>query len=326
VKTTYYAQVESLIDNMKDYQSLKKKLKNRRLDYDAKQNKLHKSKKEKPEQEEEVRVAQAKYEKTLQQIQELMDSFSEKEEQLLESLAVYAEAEFSFYSRSAANLKSILQLVESRPKASAALDMPVKSINYSADSLQSRRSSEVFGDHEPSEVALESLRRANLKSEDGSSARKPDVLDLLPPQQENTKQTIQGPLASKVIKRVKALYSFNGESADELTLAKGDVVLVTEIIDEGWWIGNCNEKSGMFPSNYVEEVPLENGIVGAKKMELTASQSDTPSLYQNRSASVSRSSIGSRNGLEVKPASHSTGLGWTSRASSRNTSHEVDPH
>lgn len=57
-----------------------------------------------------------------------------------------------------------------------------------------------------------------------------------------------------VLKKVRALYSFDGENDDELSLKKGDVVDVVEIIDEGWWIGLCQGKSGMFPSNYVEAI------------------------------------------------------------------------
>lgn len=64
---------------MKEYSSLKKKLENRRLDYDAKQNKLNKSKKEKPALEAEVNAAQTKYNETLSDLQILMSSFAEKE-------------------------------------------------------------------------------------------------------------------------------------------------------------------------------------------------------------------------------------------------------
>ena len=64
---------------MKDYVNLKKKLENRRLDYDAKLNKLNKSKKEKPALEVEVTAAQTKYNETLADLQILMSSFAERE-------------------------------------------------------------------------------------------------------------------------------------------------------------------------------------------------------------------------------------------------------
>ena len=53
---------------------------------------------------------------------------------------------------------------------------------------------------------------------------------------------------------MKAIYNFNGENDDELSIKKGDVIEVVEIIDDGWWIGNLKGKIGMFPANYVESM------------------------------------------------------------------------
>jgi hypothetical protein len=50
----------------KEYARLESKLENRRLDFDAKLNKINKSKKENTVLEEETRAAQAKYEETLE--------------------------------------------------------------------------------------------------------------------------------------------------------------------------------------------------------------------------------------------------------------------
>ncbi|KRX12759.1 Rho guanine nucleotide exchange factor 7, partial [Trichinella nelsoni] len=46
---------------------------------------------------------------------------------------------------------------------------------------------------------------------------------------------------------VRAKHNFNGRNNDE----KGDVIVVTQILDEGWWEGTLNDKTGWFPSNYV---------------------------------------------------------------------------
>ena len=64
---------------MKDYDALRKKLENRRLDYDAKLNKFNKSKKEKPGLEEEMKTAQKKYNETLADLESLMSTFAERE-------------------------------------------------------------------------------------------------------------------------------------------------------------------------------------------------------------------------------------------------------
>lgn len=40
----------------------------------------------------------------------------------------------------------------------------------------------------------------------------------------------------------------------QLQFNKGDVVMVTKIVEGGWWEGTCNGKVGWFPGNYVEEI------------------------------------------------------------------------
>lgn len=64
---------------MKEYQTLQKKLQSRRQDYDAKLAKVQKAKKEKPEWEEEMQAAKAKYEETRENVLNLMTSINESQ-------------------------------------------------------------------------------------------------------------------------------------------------------------------------------------------------------------------------------------------------------
>ncbi|XP_032591642.1 rho guanine nucleotide exchange factor 7 isoform X4 [Drosophila grimshawi] len=63
---------------------------------------------------------------------------------------------------------------------------------------------------------------------------------------------------------VRAEYSFMGSNNDELRFNKGDLITVTQREDGGWWEGTLNEKTGWFPSNYVNEykaqLPLSETI------------------------------------------------------------------
>ncbi|XP_033249723.1 rho guanine nucleotide exchange factor 7 isoform X3 [Drosophila miranda] len=52
---------------------------------------------------------------------------------------------------------------------------------------------------------------------------------------------------------VQAEYSFMGSNNDELCFKKGDIITVTQREDGGWWEGTLNDKTGWFPSNYVNE-------------------------------------------------------------------------
>ena len=60
----------------------------------------------------------------------------------------------------------------------------------------------------------------------------------------------------KPTKTVKAIYDFEAETSEELTLRVGSIITVLEEIDEGWWIGESEGRIGMFPANYVEPVRI----------------------------------------------------------------------
>jgi hypothetical protein len=58
------------------------------------------------------------------------------------------------------------------------------------------------------------------------------------------------------ISRCEAIYDYEGQQSDELTILPGDTIYVTEKIDTDWWQGNLNGTIGIFPANYVEEIEV----------------------------------------------------------------------
>lgn len=59
-------------------------------------------------------------------------------------------------------------------------------------------------------------------------------------------------------KQVRALYDFNAENANELSIRKGDIITVLNEVDKGWWEGELNDRpgtKGLFPANYCEVLP-----------------------------------------------------------------------
>ena len=53
-----------------------------------------------------------------------------------------------------------------------------------------------------------------------------------------------------------AMYGYVAQQADELSFSAGDTIIcVGSTPDEGWFNGICNQKSGLFPSNYVATAP-----------------------------------------------------------------------
>jgi len=53
--------------------------------------------------------------------------------------------------------------------------------------------------------------------------------------------------------RFRAVYKYNPQNEDELELAEGDVVMVMEKCDDGWFVGTSERTKdfGTFPGNYV---------------------------------------------------------------------------
>jgi len=50
----------------------------------------------------------------------------------------------------------------------------------------------------------------------------------------------------------RALYDYQAQEENELTFDPDDIITHIDQIDEGWWQGNFNGNSGLFPANYVE--------------------------------------------------------------------------
>ena len=51
----------------------------------------------------------------------------------------------------------------------------------------------------------------------------------------------------------RALYDYEAQDADELTLRPGDMVQIVRKDASGWWQGRLHGRDGLFPANYVEE-------------------------------------------------------------------------
>ncbi|XP_076868256.1 SH3 domain-containing kinase-binding protein 1 isoform X2 [Brachyhypopomus gauderio] len=59
-------------------------------------------------------------------------------------------------------------------------------------------------------------------------------------------------------RRCKAAFSYIPQNEDELELKIGDVIEVLSEVEEGWWEGSLNGRTGMFPSNFTKEVAVDD--------------------------------------------------------------------
>ncbi|PKK33120.1 CD2-associated protein [Columba livia] len=81
-------------------------------------------------------------------------------------------------------------------------------------------------------------------------------------------------------RQCKVLFEYVPQNEDELELKLGDVIDITEEVEEGWWSGTLNGKSGLFPSNFVKELELtEDG-------ETQDTLDDTESVFSGPTSPV----------------------------------------
>lgn len=48
------------------------------------------------------------------------------------------------------------------------------------------------------------------------------------------------------------LFFFHAEADDEISFNPDDIIYNIEMIDEGWWKGQCHGRTGLFPAAYVQ--------------------------------------------------------------------------
>lgn len=84
-------------------------------------------------------------------------------------------------------------------------------------------------------------------------------------------------------RRCQVAFSYLPQNDDELELKVGDIIEVVGEVEEGWWEGVLNGKTGMFPSNFIKELSGESDELGISQddqlsksslRETTGSESD----------------------------------------------------
>ncbi|KAI8914213.1 hypothetical protein EDD86DRAFT_187059, partial [Gorgonomyces haynaldii] len=232
LKDGYLSCLERDLEAMKEYDKMVTKLENRRLDFDAKMNRMQRAKKESPELEEETRVAQSKYEETLTQITELMIQLNSNDDMPCDALLRMVDDELSYHQRSLQILTDLKQsLGTSRPVSLAKRNSFKRSASDNSIMQQQEVTRKVPAMAITSQMATITV---------GGVERQHSVPSM------NRQSTIPK-------RYVRAVFDFDAENDGELSLRKGDVIQVLKEIDEGWWQGQSTDgRTGMFPSNYVE--------------------------------------------------------------------------
>nr|XP_031301638.1 SH3 domain-containing kinase-binding protein 1 isoform X6 [Camelus dromedarius] len=68
-------------------------------------------------------------------------------------------------------------------------------------------------------------------------------------------------------RRCQVAFSYLPQNDDELELKVGDIIEVVGEVEEGWWEGVLNGKTGMFPSNFIKELSGDSDDLGISQDE-----------------------------------------------------------
>ncbi|RHZ47942.1 hypothetical protein Glove_564g51 [Diversispora epigaea] len=271
VREEFIEGVEASIGDLKQYQNLKRKLESRRLDYDAKLNKVQKSKKEKPELEEELRAAKEKYDDTTDELCTKMQSINDSEDQYIQELTSFLDSQLEYYKKSYEILENVRKdWVESNSNNKSTTTRRTPTRSKTLDSNNSHSHSDIGEDqcsddesiYKRSRESRQNTSKKSIKSKtSNNNLNVPGNASSssLSSRNKNAKSPDTGSKSRKSGKKqVKAIYGYEGEGEDELTIDEGDIITVLEE-HEGWWIGEITDsdgtrRSGMFPANYTEEI------------------------------------------------------------------------
>jgi len=78
-----------------------------------------------------------------------------------------------------------------------------------------------------------------------------------------TKSAPANDAPTTVLKTVTCIYGYDAAEDGELSIKEGDFINVLEMNGDGWWYGiNSTGQTGLFPSNFVEEVSQSSIVPG----------------------------------------------------------------
>ncbi|XP_015515903.1 endophilin-A isoform X4 [Neodiprion pinetum] len=233
--------------DLKEVMHHRKKLQGRRLDFDCKRRRQAK--------DDEIRQAEEKFAESLHLAQMGMFNLLENDVEQVAQLATFSEALLEYHQQCTEILKVLTETLfikkdeaANRPKLEfvpkTLADLNVEGIsdmnggNYSLHG-SSRAGSPVHGDAKRSQLELfpagqppQSTNASPLPSPSKSPARTP---------------MNRQPCCT-------ALYDFEPENPGELGFKENDTITLLNKIDENWYEGSVNGRTGYFPVTYVQVV------------------------------------------------------------------------
>lgn len=245
VKQNFLEPLQHLQNNdIKEVLHHRKKLSNRRLDYDGKRRKQLKG----GISEDEVRMAQDKFRESLHNASTSMHHLLENDVELISQLAVFSESLMTYYQQCADIMQELTgKLYE---KKSEAMNRPKK--QFIPTTL--------------SDLNIDSLSiGSNNDRQNNNSNVKPTISNPIPLSQPQPTVNLINNFNNNMRNQQSgaqphcvALYDFDAENPGELSFKENDTLRLLSRVDDNWYEGMLsNGRTGYIPMSYVQvKVPL----------------------------------------------------------------------
>ncbi|XP_053611719.1 endophilin-A isoform X4 [Plodia interpunctella] len=251
--------------DLKEVMHHRKKLQGRRLDFDCKRRRQAKgpgraspymSPSHAPRQDDEIRQAEDKFAESLTLAQIGMFNLLDNDVEQVAQLSFFAEGLLEYHQQCTEILKGLVSTL--MEKKEEAVNRP--KLEFVPKTL--------------ADLHIEGIH--DLNNEGGSHAgspehKPPSNLELFPGsgsvQRSNNASPLPSPIKSPARTPVApakgpcctALYDFEPENQGELGFKENDVITLINKVDDNWFEGSINGKTGYFPISYVQvTVPLPN--------------------------------------------------------------------
>ncbi|XP_071518237.1 endophilin-A isoform X3 [Panulirus ornatus] len=258
--------------DIKEVQHHRKKMQGRRLDHDCKKRKKEKALNMTPTgsparspgwgggshvTEEEIKMAEDKFAESLHLAQMGMHNLLDNDVEQISQLATFAENLLDYHRQCTEILEVLAGTLHDKKNEAASLPRPefvpktlselgvADTLNGGLPSTNITGSSPLPSPMNPSQPSWDPLFPS------GGPPRSANASPLPSPMKSPARSPMmQTPSA-------QALYDFEPENPGELGFNEGDVITLTQRIDENWFEGSLNGKTGLFPVTYVNVmVPL----------------------------------------------------------------------
>ncbi|CAI2322295.1 unnamed protein product [Caenorhabditis sp. 36 PRJEB53466] len=242
VKQNFLDPLTHLQNNeLKDVNHHRTKLKGRRLDYDCK--------KRQQRRDDEMIQAEEKLEESKRLAEMSMYNVLSNDVEQISQLRALIEAQLDFHRQTAQCLENLQQQLQHRVKEASSRPRE-EHVPLLVLGNESRTPRSSFRSPAPSEMTQNS--GSSGIAQNGGASQAPPAYQGPPP------GGMPPPLSQQQKPQCRALFDFEAQSEGELDFKEGSVIELVSQIDENWYEGRCNGKSGLFPVTYVQVlVPLK---------------------------------------------------------------------